>query len=161
MKAAISFAEELSGSPLSLEQLCARAAGYEVERLESRLVFDEQHYVRRILHWEADLEVVLLCWSPGQSSGIHDHRGSNCVTRVLSGRFRESFFRADSGTGLYLDAGGRILSAGDISGLQGDVIHQVTNAQVSGRGALLNFYSPAFSPAPRTGTGRYLTLSAI
>jgi hypothetical protein len=159
LKAAIVSPQVVSPA-YAVEDLLRRARQYAVEHLERRFVFDEQAYVRRILHWGPDLEVVLLCWGPGQSSAIHDHQGSNCVTRVLSGRFLERRFCEDEASGLYLEVTAQTLGVGDVSGMDGQQVHQMTNALVRDRGALLNFYSPAFSPPPRIGTGRYLTISS-
>jgi cysteine dioxygenase len=161
MKAASALppSSPLPQPPLSIEQLCERARLYPTESLEGRALFDEQSYVRRILLWTPDLEIVLLCWSAGQSSSIHDHRGSNCVTRVLTGRFRERLYQEDETSGVYLETVSRMMEAGQISGLSGHQAHQVSNVLARGRGTLLNLYSPALSPAPRPGTGRHLAVT--
>ena len=38
------------------------------------------------------MEIILLCWMPGQKTPIHDHSQSDCWVRVLSGSIEESIF---------------------------------------------------------------------
>ena len=152
---------ETSPPPLTLEQLMSRVRELSVRGLENRSAFDDQHYVRRILHWEPGFEVVMLCWNPGQSSSIHDHNGSHCVTRVLGGRFIERLFREDRDSGLFQEISVRPLLEGEVSGLDRRQTHQMINASARSRGILLNCYSPALSPPPRSPTGRHIAVSLI
>ena len=131
--------------PWSIEELRGRAERYEARGLEATFSFDPDHYVRKVLQRDERLEIALLCWDAGQASSIHDHRGSNCVVRVLSGCFVERLFRADSASGLYVELKARTIHPGDLTGVDGEQVHQMINVAVGGRGAMLNFYSPPFS----------------
>ena len=45
---------------------------------------------------EADLTIMLqliLVWTPGKESPVHDHAGSHCVMKVLQGSLKETRYR--------------------------------------------------------------------
>lgn len=42
-------------------------------------------------------QLVLMTWSPGQQSSIHDHAGSECCMRILQGTLTEERFEVDEG----------------------------------------------------------------
>jgi cysteine dioxygenase len=67
--------------------------------------FDQYRYTRNLVLADEDYaeaaspsspsdgpkwNLLLLCWGPGQQSPIHDHAGSHCVLKVLSGELMET-----------------------------------------------------------------------
>ncbi len=66
----------------------------DVERYVHR---DPDHYHRKIIETNNVFQLLILTWLPGQKSPIHNHRGSQCVVRVLSGKAIETVYhpRAD------------------------------------------------------------------
>lgn len=48
------------------------------------------HYARRLLHRDPDLDytVVVMAWGPGQKTPLHDHDGSWCVEGVVEGEIQ-------------------------------------------------------------------------
>ena len=103
--------------------------------------YAEEKYVRRSIYRDDHLEIVVVCFGPGQSTSIHDHQGSNCVVNVVEGLIMETLFECEGDN--YVPSGSRVLSPGSVSGLDGQQIHQVANLCRSGS-VLLNFYSPPF-----------------
>jgi cysteine dioxygenase len=103
--------------------------------------FAEDKYQRRSIYRDDHLEIVVICFGAGQSTSIHDHQGSNCVVNVVDGLILETMFECAGDH--YVPAGSRALSPGDVSGLDGERIHQIANLCRSGS-VLLNFYSPPF-----------------
>eukprot|EP00300_Choanocystis_sp_HF-7_P036441 c52288_g1_i1.p1 GENE.c52288_g1_i1~~c52288_g1_i1.p1 ORF type:complete len:200 (+),score=19.12 c52288_g1_i1:30-602(+) len=60
-------------------------------------IFDEQYpYTRNLIAVGADYDLILLCWNPGQQSPIHDHPGSNCWMRCVSGELVETRFACEN-----------------------------------------------------------------
>jgi cysteine dioxygenase len=125
-----------------LAELERFASEYAVQESALPVQFSTEPYTRVVLHRDESMEVVLICFAAGQTSSVHDHRGSNCVIRVVRGKILETLFeQADGGTLSY--ALHHYLSPGDVSGLDGEQTHQLTNVDNSGS-VLLNFYSPPF-----------------
>jgi cysteine dioxygenase len=118
------------------------AAEYQYQESDLPVMFNLEPYTRIVLHRDEAMEVVLICFAAGQTSSVHDHRGSNCVIRVVRGKILETLFeKAGADTLRY--ALHHYLLPGDVSGLDGEQIHQLSNMDNSGS-VLLNFYSPPF-----------------
>lgn len=125
-----------------LDNLIELAKCYSFNEEALPMSFSEDHYVRTPIYKDDDLEIVVICFMPGQTSTVHDHQGSNCVIRVVKGRMLEQLFR-DNGEFIEF-VSNHYLNKGDVSGLDGVAIHQISNVNKEGT-VLLNFYSPPFA----------------
>src|SRR5213596_981525 len=76
------------------------------------LCFSAEHYVRNLLYAGPSYQALVLCWRSGQRSPIHDHRGSSCAVKVISGTATETIF-AQAANGMNYATGSRQLSAGE------------------------------------------------
>jgi cysteine dioxygenase len=94
-------------------------------------------YTRTRAYADDRFEVLLLDWSPGASSPIHDHGGQHCWFVVLQGRLRvDDYVRVDArdvGGRAWLEAGdSRRLGPGDLDVRSGPFdIHRVAAADDS------------------------------
>ena len=106
------------------------------------LCFSADHYVRNLMHAGPSYQALVLCWQSGQRSPIHDHRGSSCAVRVISGVATETIF-ATAANGMIYATGSRQLAAGDSCASQDADIHQMSNLQPDGVELVtLHIYSP-------------------
>jgi cysteine dioxygenase len=131
----------MNDAAASLDELREFARQYEVPR-DLPVRFDGRPYTRIPVHRDGRIEVVLICFSEGQTSSVHDHEGSNCVVRLVRGKILENLF-IDDGDGMFRFERNHSLVPGDVSGLDGRQIHQLINLDKRGS-VLLNFYSPPF-----------------
>lgn len=127
----------------TLAQLEAVARDLVPDGIDTSMSFDGEHYVRRTLFKNQRLEIAAIWFSKGQTSSVHDHRGSSCVVRVLRGKILETLF-ARNGSGQLDLVTQRSLSTGQVSGLDGWTVHNVANLDEAGS-VLLNVYSPPFA----------------
>ena len=127
-------------SGCSLDELTEIARRFAVPA-DMPVDFETKPYARFSIYRDEVYEVVVICFGPGQTSSVHDHRGSNCVVRVIEGRLLELFFDTDGGQTVL--SGHHYLGPGDVSGLDEARIHQIANLHPVGS-VLLNFYSPPF-----------------
>jgi cysteine dioxygenase len=125
----------------TLDQLSLIAREYAVGR-NLPVRFEGGTYTRTSILRNDQMEVVLICFADGQTTSVHDHQGSNCVVRVLRGKILENHFVAGP-SGELDHSNSQYLQTGDVSGLDGEQIHQLCNLAPSGT-VLLNFYSPPF-----------------
>jgi predicted metal-dependent enzyme (double-stranded beta helix superfamily) len=66
--------------------------------LNGRLIARPQSYTRTCLYRDDRFEVLLLNWSPGAASALHDHGGQHCWLAVLEGRLDiDDYVRLDEG----------------------------------------------------------------
>lgn len=116
------------------------AADVDLESLSARLRFDPHRYCRNRLHEGPGYEALLLCWRPGQASPIHDHGGSSCAFRIVTGVGTESVFSLD---GDWVRAvAERTHPTGAVNSSQDGEIHELANRQARDL-VTLHLYSPA------------------
>lgn len=53
------------------------------------VAFNNVHYVRHLIDSNDDLELMLICWQPGQASHVHNHGDSHCWLTVMDGTVEE------------------------------------------------------------------------
>src|SRR5262249_44117586 len=100
--------------------------------LDGFVRFVPGRYTRHLVHRDEDVEILVLCWSPGTRAPIHGHEGEYCWARVERGRLVFTSYREVSRVPLRLDALG-----GAIDGAAGHVdgpadIHAVVNPAALG-----------------------------
>jgi cysteine dioxygenase len=106
------------------------------------LLFSPEHYVRNLMHAGPSYQALVLCWQSGQRSPIHDHRGSSCAVKIVSGVATETAF-AKAANGMIYATGSRQLAAGDSCASEDADIHQMSNLQQEGTDLVtLHIYSP-------------------
>jgi cysteine dioxygenase len=127
LSSALLEAEEVWES-LSLDALASRFAHARLDwrRLAAALRFDLSGYHRGVLFRGAGHELLLASWLPGQASPIHDHGGSEGVTRILTGSLEETRFERVGACARPVAA--RAWGPGSILVERGDTLHQVRNA---------------------------------
>lgn len=122
---------------LTAAALCRKVA-LETERFLDRVRFSTERYMRHpILLWE-DWEVMLIAWSSGQITPIHDHRGVMGGMVMLSGTLVEERFTTPNGRPELADD--RARPEGDLSDIGPTVLHRLTTR--SGRAVSLHVYRP-------------------
>ena len=131
-------------TPPSLEQLYnwlenARIAD---EELQPYLGFKDRTYWRHLVCRNDAVEMLVLCWKPGQRTVIHDHNGSQGAVLVQQGVVWETTFTFDEAHGLAYKSG-REYGAGQVTGADVPDIHQLGNPDVSEQNLVtIHIYSP-------------------
>lgn len=70
-------------------------------------LFGANYYSRNLIRRSDLYELIVLCWSPGQRSPIHDHAAQRCWMGVLEGRVQETLYRVTEGGQLAVTEGPR------------------------------------------------------
>ena len=117
--------------------LCERISR-QAERYLDRVRFDAAQYVRHpVLLWD-DWEVMVIGWSSGQITPIHDHRGVMGGMAVLSGSVLEERFATPDNLPSLVDS--RIRPEGDLCHIGPTVLHRLIPK--SPRAVSLHIYRP-------------------
>ncbi len=104
--------------------------------------FDAKQYLRNLVHRDEYYQLLVMCWRSGQRSPIHNHAGSTCGLRVLTGIATETIFEPTP-SGQVKAVSSRDLMTGAVSASQDADIHQVSNVQGAGNDLVtLHIYSP-------------------
>lgn len=106
------------------------------------LGFKAGNYCRHRVMRNEFVEMLVLCWKPGQRTPIHDHNGSHGAVLVHEGIMWETTFEYDADSGLGYKAH-RELRDGGLTGSELPDIHQLGNPDVSGRDLVtIHIYAP-------------------
>ena len=122
--------DRLRGVPLK----CSDVAEY--------VSFGEAFYRRNLLYEGNAFRALILCWSSGQRSPIHNHSGSHCFVKIIKGTATEIQF-AQSGCGLLFPNRIRELREDESCTCRDLEMHQMGNLQPDGQDLVtLHVYSP-------------------
>jgi len=131
-------------SPPTLEQLNDWVSSVEIldVDLEPYTGFKEGNYWRHRVCRNAAVEMLVICWRPGQKTPIHDHNGSHGIVKVQKGLMWETIFTYQEEKGLCYDRG-RECPVGTVTGAEVPDIHQLGNPEVSGQDLItVHVYAP-------------------
>ncbi len=129
LDAMFNYLDQLDDKP-TLDDLLAELRRFDVrcDDVLSHVRFGERSYSRNLLRAGEWYHVWVLCWRNGQRSPIHDHRGSNCVVRVLRGVLTETVFEF-APNGHVKASFSRDFETGSIIASSDSDLHQVSNLQ--------------------------------
>ena len=142
---------------LSLDYLTDRLSKIEIslDDVREHLQFGAKTYLRNLIHQGPSYQALALCWRSGQRSPIHDHRGSICGVRVLSGSAIETLFEQTKDGWIYA-TGSQELGKNQVCGSEDSDIHQISNLCPQGEDLVtLHIYSPALWSWDLSAYGQY------
>ncbi|MDA7978277.1 MAG: cysteine dioxygenase family protein [Pirellulales bacterium] len=115
---------------------------FQIKDLGPWLRYDPERYQRNLLHAGPAYQALLLCWRNGQRSPIHDHLGSACGVKVLSGCAIETTFDL-APNGMVYPVHSRTLDEGSVCGSFDADKHQISNLQTDQADLVtMHIYSP-------------------
>ena len=149
--------------PPKLEELRGWLQKVEVEAAELRphVGFKSGTYARHRVFRNEFVELLVLCWRPGQQTPIHDHNGSYGMVRVYEGVMWETMFVMGEREGLRYQTAREWTRAG-ITGADVPDIHQLGNPEVSGQDLItLHLYAPPLGSINTYRIGRAEAISTL
>lgn len=112
------------------------------DELEPYTGFKDGNYWRHRVCRTEFIEMLVLCWRPGQRTPIHDHNGSHGSVMIWKGVLWETIFSFDAVEGLQYQSA-RELQAGSVTGSEIPDVHQLGNPDVSGQDLItIHIYAP-------------------
>ena len=131
-------------TPPALEQLYdwLENARVSENELEPYLGFKDRTYSRHRVCRNESVEMLVLCWKPGQRTVIHDHNGSQGAVLVQKGVLWETTFSFDEEKGLSYNSVSEY-HPGAVTGADVPDIHQLGNPDVSEQNLItVHVYAP-------------------
>jgi predicted metal-dependent enzyme (double-stranded beta helix superfamily) len=127
--------------------------------------YDSVSYKRNVLYRDEDIEILLICWMPGQKTPVHDHPDQGCLVRVLAGELNEtlynlgvryaspddkqSYFNHGYPEGSLRAVKQRSIGQGAVSYLRGDRgVHRLWNKSDEPAMSLHVYSPPLYKPTP-------------
>jgi cysteine dioxygenase len=139
--------------PIDLDRLEALVGALRVtpDELGEAINIDTAAYVRTLVFENPHVAVFVMAWLPGQRSPIHDHAGSACAVRIVSGHAVEQKYVLNGDGTVTKDGPLSSVGLGDVVGSFDCDIHafgNAVNAPASPRDILVTIhaYSPPLAP---------------
>ena len=111
----------------------------EISTAISMATFDADRYTRQIIHQVKDFDVVLIGWSAGQRSPIHNHPTNGCLVYPIKGELLEERFCNELNPIAQTKIG-----VGDQSYIDNGIcLHRLGNASDSESAISVHIYSPS------------------
>ena len=86
----------------------------------------EKPYTRNLVYSNDSFSLLILCWSPGKESKIHNHPSDGCFIKTLRGCIRESKYDIDEHSSLIVPTATKFLSEGQVSWMDDTIgLHKV------------------------------------
>jgi len=117
-----------------------------LEDVKDFLHFKDTCYQRNTVKSSDWYDLLVICWKPGQTSSIHDHGGSSCGFKILSGVAWESVFesvRQRENDPKAKKSAERKYPLGTLCLAEDNDIHRIENRSESEDLVTLHIYSPA------------------
>lgn len=129
-------------APLAELSTLLRNSCVTLDDVRACALFDANHYCRNLVAGGLWYDLLVICWRSGQRSPIHDHAGSSCAFKVLTGVCSETVYKF-SPCGQVFPLHTVDQPEGSIVATQDADTHQVSNLQPEGRDLVtLHIYSP-------------------
>lgn len=119
------------GDPLDGLQRALAAIDVHADALGDAIAIDTAAYVRTLVLRRPTIEVFVMAWLPGQRSPIHDHRGSACAVKVISGVGLEQLYTPGPEQIAIRRGDAQRVAKGDVIGSFDADVHSFGNAAAS------------------------------
>lgn len=111
--------------------------------------YESGRYTRNIVAVDETFVVLLLCWDRGQVSSVHDHAGSSCWVKLLSGDLEEQRYdqSAPNADGSWPTVGApTAVRAGEATYMDDTLgVHHIANPSPETPAVSLHVYAPPFT----------------
>ena len=86
----------------------------------------EKPYTRNLVYNCKDYSILILCWSPGKESKIHNHPSDGCFVKTLRGCIRETRYKMEEDSNSLTLSQTRFYTEGQVSWMSDDLgLHKV------------------------------------
>jgi cysteine dioxygenase len=112
--------------------------------IDSYSSWSEENYTRNCIYLNEEVEIIVLCWKPGQGTPIHNHQGQKCWVYQVYGEIEEQRYEPNENQ-VPLATTKDIVQAGALSYIDDSMgYHTIKN--VSNENAVtLHFYAEPFN----------------
>jgi len=132
--------------------------------VEQYCKFSKSHYTRNMIAKSDEFVLVLTCWNSTNQSPIHDHNGSKCWVKMLSGKLTETHYTLTPNAESWCKSESKTLHAGSVYELEETVIHSMKN-NVSERAVCLILLVPGYEECcqyePDTGERKAICIKEL
>ncbi|EKD17895.1 uncharacterized protein L3040_004437 [Drepanopeziza brunnea f. sp. 'multigermtubi'] len=139
----------IDSSDVNVDELCSLMKNYtsrETDWKKYAFADTSRGYTRNLVdEGNGKSNLLILVWTPGKGSPIHDHADAHCVMKVLKGSLKETRFHACDANN---DAPPRaiqetVLGQGEVTYMADDLgLHKISNPSADEEAVSLHLYTP-------------------
>ncbi|KAI5804428.1 RmlC-like cupin domain-containing protein [Geopyxis carbonaria] len=107
-----------------------------------------RNYTRNFVdHGNGNANLLLLVWSPGKGSLIHDHAGAHCIMKILKGSLKETQYEMPtSAAGPLTITKSTVYGHDEVTYISDDIgLHKIENADKDEVAVSLHLYTPPWA----------------
>lgn len=98
-----------------------------------------------VININNNANLLILVWSPGKSSPIHDHANAHCVMKILKGELVEHLYKVPDCSGKMEQKGESILRRDEVGYISDDIgLHKIENPS-NECSVSLHLYTPPYA----------------
>ncbi|ODV81106.1 cysteine dioxygenase type I, partial [Suhomyces tanzawaensis NRRL Y-17324] len=98
-----------------------------------------------ILNINGNANLLMLAWTPGKSSAIHDHANAHCCMKILDGELTESLYDIPEGEGQLVPKKNTVLHRDVVGYISDDIgLHKISNLGTK-QAVSLHLYTPPYA----------------
>lgn len=141
----------LASEDVDVQKIIAAMEEYESDESEwGRFALSDplRGYTRNgIVNINGNANLLILVWSPGKGSHIHDHANAHCCMKILKGRLAESLYDVPEQEGAPMVPKKYTELERNVVGYISDDIglHKISNALTDDYGVSLHLYTPPYA----------------
>lgn len=149
----------ISSEDVDVEHICEVMEQYASDELEwgkYALHDGTRAYSRNgVVDINGNANLLILVWSPGKASAIHDHANAHCCMKVIKGQLKETLYDIPKEEGSLLQAKQEtVLERGEVGYISDDIgLHKISNPLEDQVSVSLHLYTPPY--AARYGCSMY------
>lgn len=100
-----------------------------------------------IVNINGNANLLILVWSPGKGSAIHDHANAHCCMKILKGTLAETLYEFPKEEGLPMKPKKYSeLNRNEVGYISDDIgLHKISNASMDDFGVSLHLYTPPYA----------------
>lgn len=141
----------LSNDDIDIEKVKQLMNDYKADEIDWKhlaLHDNSRNYSRNgIINLNGNANLLILVWSPGKSSAIHDHADAHCCMKILSGELIEHLYEVPDHEGDQLKIKKETTLKRDVVGYINDSIglHKISNPLEDQVSVSLHLYTPPYA----------------
>ncbi|KAF8543934.1 RmlC-like cupin domain-containing protein [Trichophaea hybrida] len=141
----------IDSSDIDVNDLMKAMSDYtstETDWKEYALADYSRHYTRNFVdHGNGKSNLLILVWSPGKGSLVHDHAGAHCIMKILKGTLRETQYEMPAVSGEPLSVRKTsVYNNDEVTYISDDIgLHKIENESKDQLAVSLHLYTPPYA----------------
>jgi cysteine dioxygenase len=106
----------------------------------------EKPYTRNLVYNGKHFSILILCWTPGRESKIHNHPSDGCFVKTLRGCIKETRYSVCPETNSFTQNSVKFATEGQVSWMSDEIgLHKIGNPNRDSGSVSMHVYAPPYT----------------